>query len=179
MTQTARIYGDSLYELAVSEGLTEPVMEQAGAVETLFAENPAYRRLLAEPSIPKAERIGLLDQAFSGEIEEYLLNFLKILCENHLLGEFEGCLAEYRDRYDKDHGIARAVVTSAVPLTQKQLASLQQRLEQTSKKKVVLNTKVQPSVLGGLRIELEGKLIDGTVAGRLTGMQRKLKENII
>lgn len=178
MTQKAGIYGDSLYELAVAEGLTEPILTQAQEVRALFAEHAEYRRLLAEPSIPMAERIGLLDQAFSGKIEVYLLNFLKILCEHRMLDEFEGCLKEYQERYDRDHGIARAVVTSAVPLTITQAQALKARLETMCGKTVVLSRKVQPSLIGGMRVELEGRLIDGTIAGRMSGLQKKLKENL-
>ncbi|MBQ8638286.1 MAG: ATP synthase F1 subunit delta [Lachnospiraceae bacterium] len=178
MTQKARIYGDSLYELAVAEHLTEPILTQAREVGALLAENPDYRRLLAEPSIPMAERVGLLDQAFSGTIERYLLNFLKILCEHGMLGEWEGCLAQYQERYDRDHGIARATVTSAVALTIAQAQALKERLEQMCGKNVILTRKVQPSLIGGMRIELEGKMIDGTVAGRMSGLQKKIKENL-
>lgn len=179
MTQTARIYGDSLYDLANEERLTDGIFAHLQDVRQIFADNPTYRRLLAEPSIPMTERIGLLEEAFGGKIEAYLLNFLKILCENGLLMEYEGCCQQYQARYYKDRNIAIATVTSAVALTPEQSEKLKLRLEQKCGKKVILAHKISPSVIGGLRIELEGKLIDGTVTGRLSGLQKKLKEVII
>ncbi len=179
MTQTARIYGDSLYDLAKEEGLKDQIFAHMQDVRRIFAENPTYRRLLAEPSIAKTERVGLLDEAFGGKIEDYLLNFLKILCENGLLMEYEGCCDEYQERYYKDCKIAVASVTSAVALTMEQAAALKKRLEKMCGKKVLLTQKISSSVIGGLRIELEGRLIDGTVAGRLDSMQKKLKEVIM
>ena len=82
MTKTARLYGGSLYDLASEEKLTEEMLEQLDMVRALFKEEPSYLRLLAEPSIPKTERVGLIHTAFEGKIHVYLLNFLKLLCEN-------------------------------------------------------------------------------------------------
>ncbi len=179
MTQTARIYGDSLYDLAKEDHLTDRIFAHMQDVRQIFIENPVYRRLLAEPSVSMTERIGLLDEAFGGKIEAYLLNFIKILCERGLLMEYEGCCQEYQERYYKDCNIAAASVTSAVALTLEQTAALKTRLEKMCGKKVILTQKVSASVIGGMRIELEGRLIDGTVAGRLDSMQKKLKEVVL
>lgn len=179
MTQTARLYGGSLYDLAAEEQLTDIVLEQMTEAGRLFRENPEYVRLLGEPSIPKKERTGLLDTAFGGQIEKYLLNFLKLLCERELLGEFAGCLEEFTRRYNLDHGIAQAVVTTAVVLNDRQMAALTEKLEGISGKKISLIQKQDPSVVAGLKVELEGKLLDGTVQGRLSGLSKKLNEIIV
>ena len=63
MTKTARLYGGSLYDLASEEKLTEEMLEQLDMVRALFKEEPSYLRLLAEPSIPKTERVGLIHTA--------------------------------------------------------------------------------------------------------------------
>lgn len=179
MTATARLYGGSLYELAAEEGLTEVLMEQTQEVRTLFRENPDYVRLLSEPSLPKTERTKLIEDAFGGQAERYLLNFLKLLCERNILSEYAGCCEEYVRRYNADHNIAEAMVTSAVALTESQMNALKEKLEKMSGKTVRLTQVTDPSVLGGLRIELEGKQLDGTVQGRLTGLSKKLNEIIV
>ena len=179
MTKTARLYGGSLYNLASEEKLTEGILEQMEMVCSLFREEPSYLRLLAEPSIPKTERVGLLDAAFEGKIETYLLNFLKLLCENGMLREFSGCCQEFRSRYNEDHGIAEAAVTSAVPLTEKQKEALKARLEKISNKTIQLTLKVDPRVVGGIKAELEGKQLDGTLQERLSGLRKKVTEIIV
>ena len=78
-------------------------------------------KLLCEPSVPKTERTKLIEDAFGGQAERYLVNFMKLLCERNLLGEFAGCCEEFTRRYHADHGIAEAVVTSAVALSDAQL----------------------------------------------------------
>lgn len=179
MTQTGRLYGGSLYDLAAQEQLTETIHQQMKDVLTLFRENPDYIRLLSDPALPKTERIGLIDQAFKGEAEPYLVNFLKLLCERGILGEYAECCKEYTRRYYADNGIAEAVVTSAVDLTEEQLAQLKEKLEKISGKKILLITKTDPAVVAGLSVEMEGVQYDGTVKGRLSGLSRKLNEIIV
>lgn len=179
MTQTARLYGGSLYDLAAEEQLTGTVMEQMTEVRQLFRENPDYLRLLSEPSIPKEERTKLIDEAFGTQAERYLVNFIKLLCERNLLGEYAGCCDEFTRRYNADHNIAEAVVTSAVALSSSQMEALKARLEKLSGKQVSLVQKTDPSVVAGLRVEIEGKQLDGTVQSRLSGISRKLNEIIV
>jgi F-type H+-transporting ATPase subunit delta len=170
------LYGGSLYELAAEEQLTDAMLEQVQEIRQIFRENPEYVRLLQEPSVPIKERTGLIETAFGTQAERYLVNFLKLLCERGILGEYAGCCEEFVQRYNADHNIAEAVVTSAVELTEEQAAALTERLRQISGKKISLTRKTDPSILGGLRVELEGKQLDGTVQSRLSGISRKLNE---
>ena len=179
MTQTARLYGGSLYDLAVEEKLADTILEQMQEIRDIFRENPDYVKLLSEPSIPKEERIKLIEEAFGGQAERYLVNFIKLLCERGLLGEYAGCCEAFTRRYNADHGIAEAVVTSAVALREAQMTALREKLEKISGKKISLVQKTDPSVLAGLRVELEGKQLDGTVQGRLSGISKKLSEIIV
>ena len=179
MTQTARLYGGSMYELAAEEQLTDTVMEQMNEIRQLFRENPDYVKLLGEPSIPKKERTEMIESAFGAQAERYLVNFLKLLCERNILMEYAGCCDEFTRRYNADHNIAEAVVTSAVTLSGEQMAALKAKLEKISGKTVSLIQKKDPAVLAGLRVELEGKQLDGTVQGRLSGISRKLNELIV
>ncbi len=179
MMKDSDLYGQSLYDLASSENLADDILCQMQTVRKLFTENPDYVRLLTEPSIPKKQRLALLDEAFGSDMQPYLLNFLKILVENGMVRDFGGCCRRYTALYNADRGIAQAEVTSAVPLSGQQLERLRAKLEEISGKKIQLQPKVDPSVLGGLRVSLEGKLLDGTVKGRLDDLRRKVSETVM
>ena len=129
MTELAKRYGGSLYDLAAEEQLTDQLLAELDVALDCFNQEPAYLRLLSTPGVPKKERCALLDKAFA-EAHPYLVNFLKLLCEENLLAELPGCVRAYRDRYNADHGIIEATVVSAVPLNdtsrEKLLAKLQE-----------------------------------------------------
>ncbi|MFQ9592965.1 MAG: ATP synthase F1 subunit delta [Ruminococcus sp.] len=107
-------------------------------------------------------------------------NFSENRCVSaELLGEYSGCCEEFTRRYNVDHNIATAVVTSAVALTDEQMAALKDKLEKISGKTVTLTQKTDPTVLAGLKVELEGRQLDGTVKSRLDDLSRKLNELIV
>ena len=167
MTETAKKYGGSLYELALEESMDTQVLEQLQEVLALLTEDTLYIRLLSEPSIPKGERIALLDEAFGDRIWPYLLNFMKILCEKGYLGQLRGCMREYKRRYNEAHGSAEATVTSAKELTAQQKEALLKKLEALSGKKVDMTVYINPALIGGLRLDMEGKRYDGSAKHRL------------
>ena len=179
MTETARVYGGSLYELAQEEHLEEEILSEMKEIRALFRENPEYPRLLSEPSIPRKERIGLIDAAFGSQAEPYLVNFIKLLCEKNLLCEFGGCQEAFQRRYYAAHNIAEALVTSAASLSKEQEELLKKKLETMSGKTVVMELKTDPSVLAGVRVELDGKLLDGTVKGRLAELSRRISDTVV
>ena len=96
MTETARMYGGSLYDLAAEEGLDERILGELDGVTALLNGDAEYLHLLSIPSIPKKERCALLDEAFRGQVHLYVLNFMKLLCEKGALRELPGCARAYR-----------------------------------------------------------------------------------
>ena len=166
MTELAKRYGGSLYDLAAEEQLTDQLLAELDVALDCFNQEPAYLRLLSTPGVPKKERCALLDKAFA-EAHPYLVNFLKLLCEENLLAELPGCVHAYRDRYNADHGIIEVTVVSAVPLNDTSREKLLAKLQEMTGKTVRLTAKVDPSILGGLRLDLNGTRLDGTVQRRL------------
>ena len=171
MTQFAKLYGGSLFDLAAEEGADGAILDQLEECLSLLRDNTDYLKLLSTPSLPKKERCGLLDQALRGSVHQYLLNFLKILCERGQLGQLSQCAAAYRQKYNQAHGILEATAVSAVALTDDQALRLRQKLESVTGKQIRLRCKVDPAVLGGIRLDIDGTELDGTVQSRLAGLR--------
>ena len=174
MKDAAKIYGEALYELARSEELDGQLLPQLRGAAELLTGAPEYQYILSSPAISKAERTGLLDQAFSGQVHPYVLNFCKILLEKGLLHEFSDCVKAYRARYLQDNGIVEASVTTAVPLDDGQRKKLMEKLSAMTGKQIVLKERLDPAVLGGVRLEMDGKRYDNTVQSRLTAIHRAI-----
>lgn len=175
MTQTARTYGEALYELALEEGLTAQLQEQLAAVAAILGENPEYVRLLSLPSLPKSERCAALDESFGPQVHPYLLNFMKILTENGTIRQLPGCEEAYRRRFNEDNGILEVTAVTAVALQEDLKEKLQAALERRTGKTIHLSTRVDESLLGGVRLETEGLRLDGSVRSRLDDIQALLK----
>ena len=179
MTQTAQNYADALYELAADEGLVEKLYAQLGEVQSIFQANPDYVRLLSAPNLPKAERLAALDRAFGAQAHPYLLSFLKLLCERGHIRELDNCALRFHRRRNADLGILDATAVTAVPLRPALLEKLRQRLSALTGKQVHLRNRVDPAVLGGVRLEYDGNALDGTVRSRLSGIEKTLSETVL
>ena len=91
-----------------------------------------------------------------------------------MLREYRDSCRQFKARYNEDHNIAEAVA-----LTEAQAQALKERLEKISGKTVLLTQKTDSTVLGGIRVELEGKQLDGTVQERLSSLKKKVTEIIV
>lgn len=177
MTGNAENYAQALYSLAMDEGLAETVFNQMVTLDTAFSQEPDFLHLLATPNITKEQRLSILDDSFRGKVQVYVLNFLKLLTEAGYIRAFSGCVKAYRRQYYADHGIVSVVAVTAVPLTDGQHEKLRRKLEMVTGKKIELHCRVDPACIGGVRLDYDGKRIDGTVKNHLDSMRRLLLES--
>ena len=88
----------------------------------------------------------------------------------------QGCARAYHLRFNQAHGVLEATAVSAVALSEAQADQLKQKLETATGKRIDLVTKVDPAVLGGIRLEMDGTLLDGTVQNRLASLRSRIAE---
>ena len=179
MTEIGSVYGDALYELAKEEGLTESVGAQLRLLQDSFRQEPEFIRLLSAPNLTKAERCQILDDSFRGKVEPYLLNFLKILTEKGYMRYFSDCTDAYTERYNLDNGILSVTAITAVSLNEDQTARLTEKLSRITGKKIALLNRVDPRVLGGIRLDYDGRRLDDTVSHRLDSIRDLLNKDVL
>ena len=179
MSQAAVNYGQALYDLAKEEGLDAAILQQLEVLTDSFAQEPDFLRLLAAPNLSKTERCGILDSSFQGKVEPYLLNFMKILTEKGYIRQFPDCCKAYRRAYNTDHGIVCVRAVSAVALTDEQKQKLTAKLETITGKTIALENRLDPAVLGGIRLDYDGVQVDGTVKSRLDSIGKLLKNTVL
>ena len=179
MTRIGNVYAQALYDLAQDENLTDELLQQLTVLNESFAQEPAFLRLLSSQNIGKQERCAILDESFCGSIHPYLLNFLKILTEKGYARQFPDCCAAYRNLYQQAHGILPVTAVTAVALSGEQAKKLTEKLSRMTGKHIALENRIDPSVLGGVRLDYDGKQLDDTVAHRLEAVRSLLKNTVL
>ena len=179
MTGAGSVYGEALYTLAREEGLSQAILQQLKVLDSCFAAEPDFIRLLGAPNLTKEERCQVLDSSFRGKVQPYVLNFLKILTEKGYMRHFSDCVRTYRELYNQDNGILPVTAVTAVPMTQKQEQALTVKLQQITGKRIELVSKLDPNVLGGMRLDYDGKRVDDTVAHRMDAVRNMLKNTVL
>ena len=179
MSQVASTYAQALYDLAKEENLADEILQQLIALQQAFAQEPDFLRLMTAANLPKEERCQILDDSFRGKAEPYVLNFMKILTEKGYMRHFSDCAEAYRDAYNRDHGILPVKAVTAVPMTEDQIRRLTEKLNGITGKTIDLTCTIDPAVLGGVRLDYDGKRVDGTVQNRLDAVSKLLKNTVL
>ena len=179
MTQVGNVYGEALYDLAQSEGLDVQILGELNVLNASFCQEPDFLRLLAAPNVPKEERCQILDSSFRGNVHPYVLNFLKILTEKGYPRHFSDCCEAYRNRYNQNHGILPVRAITATPLTESQSVRLCAKLQAITGKTIELTNRVEPAILGGVRLDYDGKQLDDTVSHRLESIRSLLNTTVL
>ena len=179
MTGVGNVYGEALYQLAKEESLSGDILQQLRVLDESFRSEPEFIRLLASPALPKAERCGILDSSFQGKVHPYLLNFLKILTEKGYIRHFSDCCKSYNQLYNLDNGILSVTAITAVPMNDDQKARLTEKLGRITGKKIALLNRVDPRVLGGIRLDYDGRRLDDTVSHRLDSIRDLLNKDVL
>ena len=167
MTTTSREYAEALFELAVQGGVTKETSEGLETVVSALLQQPDYRALLASPAIGKEERLTALDTAFRGKIPEILLAILRMMVSRGHVSALTGMARDYEELARGYRGESVAVVTSAVPLKEAETVALRAKLEKKLGRQVILQCRVDPALIGGVRVDVDGRVIDGSIRNKL------------
>lgn len=179
MSQIGSIYGQALYGLAKDEGISDVILQQLTVLDQSFREEPQFLRLLCAPNLAVQERCSVIDQCFRGKVHQYVLNFLKILTEKSVVKSFPDCVSFYIEQYNEDHGILPVTAVTAVALSENQTKRLADKLSAITGKYITINNRIDPDCLGGVRLDYDGKRIDGSVANRLESVRNLLKNTVL
>ena len=179
MTKLEQVYGGSLYALAKEEGLDREILGEIRQISRIFEENSFYLQFLSTLSIAKEARCKALDEVFGGRVQPYLLNFMKLLCENGYMNCFPGCVKEYIRLYHLDNDIVEVCAVTAVPMAEELQTALHEKLQKVLGKTVELSCRVEARCMGGVRLELPDRRLDGTVKNRLDKLAAALMGAVV
>ena len=175
MNDVSREYGKALYELAADEGLASELLAEVKTARQVLCENPAYIGLLTSPELQRKEREEAIAAAFSGA-HPYLLRFLRMMVSLGYGREICDALSEYTRLYHENSGIAVAHIVSAAALSEDEAQRLVNALAARTGKRISPEFEVCPGLLGGIRVEVDGVLYDGTLRRRIDGIRASLSE---
>ena len=171
----ARRYAKALWALASQESRLEPVGQELLRFERVLADEPELRSALLLPWTTAAtKRAVVVAVSERLELSTLVRNFLALVAQRRRMT----LLAEIREAYqvlvDEAAGRVRARVRSAAPLSDAQRTALRERLGRRLGKTVLLDTAVDPSLLGGFVAEVGSRLLDMSLRGQLARLRERL-----
>ena len=167
MTEHGKEYAAALFMLACEKNKKQEYAAALETVEQALKEEPLYLSFLSSPGIPKEERLAALKEAFSAHVPEDVISFLQLMCEKGRIDSFSEACEAYQQLFAESERVMDVKVTSAVELTQAEKEKLQNKLETVYKSSVHMSYAQDASLMGGMIVEIDGKVLDGSLKSRL------------
>ena len=169
-------YAEALFLLSCEEKSEEKYLNDLKMVKAIFNSEPDYIELLHSPAISKDEKLALIENAFAGRINDHVVSFLKIMCENNRIEEIYSCFDVYEKLYNDVKRVIVASVTSAVELNESEKAKIIANLEKKFGYKVELICHVDESIIGGIIIKTEDTIIDGSLKRKMRDVKEVISD---
>lgn len=168
-------YGTALMEAAEDVGKQQEILEEGQQIVEILKAEPDLKAFIDYPAISADEKKKVLKEIFDGKICQELLNFMYVLIDKRRAGRFERIIKVYRDLLEKEEGVSYGVVYSVEKLSAERLAQLEEQTSRLLQMNVKLENEIDPKLIAGVKILVEGKIIDASYRKRFEEMASQLK----
>jgi len=169
MTETAKQYALALFSLASKDGESDEIYQEFHPFIDAF-DDLAWKFFL-NPKIDHQAKHQVIESLINHQL---LINFLKTVIDNHRFNFIEDILKAYKDLLNESHQVAELTVYSKVALTKTEQKKLIDKFSKVLNKKIIINEVIRPSIVGGIRIEYQGKVLDQTINASLKDIKASL-----
>lgn len=170
-------YATALFDLAEEAKSTDKVLGDLERFSALIDGSSDLKRLVKSPVFSSEEQLGaiaaILDKA---KISGIAANFIKLAAQNRRLFAVEQMIRAFRALVAKSRGELTAKVTVSEPLSDARLKDVKAALKEVTSKDVTLDLKVDPSIIGGIIVQLGSRMVDASLKTRLSAIQHAMKE---
>jgi F-type H+-transporting ATPase subunit delta len=170
----ARRYARALFLAARAAGRLERAEADLVVVQDVFGQVPELRQILGGVAVPRPRQRELLRQIFAGRVDDLVLNLLLLLLDERRLRLLDQVTREFRIMADEARGIALVEVISARPLSRPAEEALKRGLERKLGRRVRMECRVDPALVGGVQVKIGDTLYDGSVRGQLERLRERM-----
>jgi len=172
--KVATRYAEALLDTARDQGVLDSVAESFAAVMDAVKDNVDLRIFMDSPQVRTEEKKELLETVFGGKIERVLLNFFLLLIDKNRIQNTRDIGEVFAELVETEQGFVRARVVTAIDLPDDLAAALKGNLAAHTGKKIILEKKIDPAVIGGVCVTLGDKILDGTVRTNLDLLRKTM-----
>jgi F-type H+-transporting ATPase subunit delta len=175
MEELAQVYARSLFEVAREQGKLEVLREQLAQLADALRENRDLTVFFFSPYFSTKEKQDALERLLD-DADPTLINFLKLLIENHRMPVIFRIRQEYERLWDEENKTLPVDITSAIELDQATTESLGRTIGERAGRKVTLVAHVDPDILGGIVIRVGNSILDASIRNRLEQLRRHVAQ---
>jgi F-type H+-transporting ATPase subunit delta len=173
LSTIARPYAEALFSAASGEKAADAWLPLLDALDQAV-EQPQVASLTGDPRLSSAQKFDLISAVVGGKLPPQLASFLKLVIENDRLSALPEVAAQFHRLKNDAEGTADCLIESAYALSDVQLADLVKRLSSKFPRRLKPQVKLTPQLIGGVRVTVGDRVLDGSVRARLDAMRIQL-----
>ena len=167
-------YAESLFDLAKEENKVTQYLDDIKLVGEVLDSDPQIVQFFNHVLIENDKKIQLLDQSFKGNVDQYVLNFLKLLVQSRRIRYIDDIVKCYINLSNQYLGIEEGMIYTPYELTDQQIQDIEKAISQKENKKVTLKVSIDPSLLGGIKVQIANRIYDGTIKNKVEMLKKEL-----
>ena len=168
MADLSKEYTAALFSLAMENGLVDEFKQELGEIKGLIDDD--YILVLSSPALSLSMRLDMIDEAF-GTMHEYVVSFMKLLCENGQISILPEAINEFFLLCHELENRVTAKIYYVKEPSEAQKARLEDKLSKMTGKKIDALYIEDSALIGGIKIELDDRIIDGSLSARLSNIK--------
>lgn len=178
MSLIEKRYAEALVDISVQKGMIDAYQEEFKDLVDLYNTHSDLKLLLINPQIKAEAKKELITKLYKNKMKTELLNFVLLLIDKGRIKFLPSILDEYIQLANKHKNILDMTIISAAPLEDTQINALKEKYKALYNSSAVkANIEVDSSLIGGVKVRIGDKVIDGTVKGRLDSLKQLIIEN--
>ncbi|MEW5822090.1 MAG: ATP synthase F1 subunit delta [Cyanobacteriota bacterium] len=174
ITTIADRYAEAVLDIAQENDCLDFVKNDLNTVTNTIKNNSDFKDFLFHPIIPINDKKEIIDKIFIGKINPYVINLIKLLIDRNRIFIFQAITSSFQKLFNKRFNITIATITTAVELNESIKESIRQKLADLLSKHVEMESKINSDIIGGVIIQIDDNIIDGSIRGRLEEFKRQL-----
>ncbi|WP_054693584.1 F0F1 ATP synthase subunit delta [Syntrophomonas palmitatica] len=172
----ARRYAEAFFSIARDNNKIDEFQQELEKVVATIKEVDNLEDYLSHLLVPAKEKKDVINKVFAGHISPLTMNFIMMVIDKRRETYLEVITEEYKEMADESRNITKAELVAAKEVPEEEVKTLAEKLSASSGKTVKLQVKVDPALIGGVKIRMGDRIIDGSVAKKLEMLKTQLKQ---
>ena len=175
ISTSAKNYANSLLQVGKDGVMSyDDILNDLNTVKEIVSSSTELTQVMENPAVANNTKYEILDSVFLGQINDKLVNFLKVLIDKNRFSEFSQIKADYEIKLDDVNKIQAVEITSAVELSEEYRERILQKLSEKLQKNIRPNWKVDENIIAGLIYRINDNVIDTSIKSKLDKLNKNL-----
>ena len=175
ISTSAKNYANSLLQVGKDGVMSyDDILNDLNTVKEIVSSSAELTQVMENPAVSDNTKYEILDSVFLGQINDKLINFLKVLIDKNRFSEFSQIKADYEIKLDDVNKIQAVEITSAVELSEEYRERILQKLGEKLQKNIRPNWKVDENIIAGLIYRINDNVIDTSIKSKLDKLNKNL-----